>query len=84
MKQFVLDGEKILTREDLYKTIREEWALENCIGSNLDALHDVLTDEREVTVEIRNGELLKEHLGNYADALCYMLECTDSVTLVKA
>ncbi len=83
MKQYLIDGEAILTRDDLYRIVREEWKLENCFGSNLDALHDALTDEPAVTVEIRHADALKEHLGNYADALFYMLESTESVTLIR-
>ena len=44
MKSVILDGEVILTREDLHKALREGLAFPEWYGNNLDALHDVLTE----------------------------------------
>ena len=67
MKQIVIDGESILTRLDLHKTLREGLQFPEWYGNNLDALHDVLTDCNEETyIKIRNHALLEEHLSDYA------------------
>ena len=67
MKHVILDGESILTRDDLHKALREGLAFPEWYGNNLDALHDVLTDCREKTViGLVDLPILEDHLGDYA------------------
>ena len=74
MKSVILDGEVILTREDLHKALREGLAFPEWYGNNLDALHDVLTDCREKTViALADLPILEEHLGDYAVYLLRVL-----------
>ena len=75
MKHVILDGESILTRDDLHKALREGLACPEWYGNNLDALHDVLTDVREKTViGIVDLSIMEEHLGDYTVYLMRVLD----------
>lgn len=74
MKSVILDGEILFTREDVHAALREGLAFPEWYGSNLDALHDVLTDCHEKTViGITDLPLLEAHLGDYAVYLLRVL-----------
>lgn len=74
MGKLVIDGNKIESREQLFGSLREQLGAEELIGSNLDALYDILTQKAEVPeVEIRNYGALCEHLGAYAQRLLRVL-----------
>ena len=79
MQSVILDGELLLTREDVHKTLREGLSFPEWYGNNLDALHDVLTDRMEEThIELKNRALLEEHLGDYAVYLLrVMTDCAE-------
>ena len=79
MQSVILDGELLLTREDVHKTLREGLSFPEWYGNNLDALHDVLTDRMEETyIELKNRALLDEHLGDYAVYLLrVMTDCAE-------
>ena len=79
MQNVILDGELLLTREDVHNTLRTELRFPEWYGNNLDALHDVLTDRMEEThIELKNRTLLDEHLGDYAVYLLRVLtDCAE-------
>ncbi len=67
-KKIVIDGAKIRDRAGLFATVKAQLGDEAFLGSNLDALHDVLSAKKEpVRVELRDVESLRESLGSYAD-----------------
>ena len=68
MREAVLDGGRISSREALH-TALAEW-----YGRNLDALMDCLTDlGEELTLRLTGREALEEALGPYAHALLRVL-----------
>ena len=85
MKSVILDGESILTREDLHKALREGLSFPEWYGNNLDALHDVLTDCREKTViALVDIPIMEEHLGDYAVYLQRVLkDCAEENTMLR-
>ena len=75
MQSVILDGELLLTREDVHKALREGLAFPEWYGNNLDALHDVLTERTEdMSIKLTNRVLLEEHLGDYAVYLLRVLQ----------
>ncbi len=65
MTHIVLDGSAIRDREGLHTLLAERLALPAWYGRNLDALHDCLTDLKDVTVVLRNADVLAGSLGDY-------------------
>lgn len=70
MKKCILDGERIVHKNQLHDTLAGSLGFPEWYGRNLDALYDCLTDAGEET-EIRfwNQDALESHLGNYAKDL---------------
>ena len=67
MTHIILDGSAIRDRADLHALLEARLALPDWYGKNLDALHDCLTDLRDVTVVLRNAGAMTEALGDYGD-----------------
>ena len=59
-----LDGNVILNKNDLHKSLKEQLNLPNYYGNNLDALDEILEDYN-VTINIVNSYLLETHLDSY-------------------
>lgn len=75
MKIVLLDGEKIRTAKEMHAVFAETLFLPDYFGSNLDALHDVLTDIREeIGVVAVNTPLLQENLGRRWRPFCRLME----------
>lgn len=73
-RKIEIDGNSIGCREDLFASLREQLASEDFIGSNLDALYDVLTESPEpIEVEFRDMGKLRAALGGYTDRLLRVL-----------
>ena len=67
MTHIVIDGAAIRDREGLHGLLAERLDLPAWYGRNLDALHDCLTDLREVTVVLRNAGAMTAALKDYGD-----------------
>lgn len=67
MTHIVLDGSAIRDREGLHALLAERLSLPEHYGRNLDALHDCLTDKRDVTVFLRNAGAMTAALGGYGE-----------------
>lgn len=66
----ILDGREIRDREALHDVLAASLGLPDWYGRNLDALYDCLTETgEEAEICLRNEDVLREHLGKYADAL---------------
>ena len=74
MKYALIDGNVIASMEEIHCTLSEQLAFPDWYGSNLDALHDCLTDLSEETViAVLHGESLSEVLGIGYVRLCRVL-----------
>ncbi len=81
MKEILIDGNHIHNRKDLYRILRDQLASDHFTGNNLDALYDILTEQREpVQARIVNPQALREALGDYLDKLLRVL--IDSAKIV--
>ncbi len=67
---YELDCALMTDRSGAHEYLKLQLQLPEYYGKNLDALYDLLsTDEREVTISIKNSQLLEENLGGYGDML---------------
>lgn len=74
-KKIVIDAKQIQSRKELFACLKEQLGAQDFIGNNLDALHDVLTEQKEpVEVELRGLDELRASLGAYADRFLRVLE----------
>lgn len=64
MEEKIIDCTKIHTREDLHKVFREILGFPDWYGSNLDALHDCLT-EVSGKVRLSDWDAAEIRLGDY-------------------
>ncbi|MBE6598318.1 MAG: barnase inhibitor [Ruminococcaceae bacterium] len=70
MKEIIIDGGKIHTKDELHDAFAVGLGFPEWYGRNLDALHDCLTDIREdVFIKIEDFDDLEEHLPVYARIL---------------
>ena len=75
MKEIILDGRELQSMEEIHKLFKEELALPEYYGFNLDALYDVLTEHMEdVKIVIRNRLRFVLSLGKRYSRLMRMLE----------
>ena len=71
---WIIDGKAVQTREDVYNTAVRAMSPPEWFGRNLDALWDLLTDLCDpLTVVVIETDLLREHLGSFADTLLKLL-----------
>ena len=79
MNRIIIDGSRIGSREEFFEALRQQIGAGLLIGSNLDALSDVLTSLSQHTViEIRGQQQLAESLGDYWKKVLWMLnDCLD-------
>lgn len=60
MKEIVLDGKKLLEREEAQEYLKKKFSFPDHYGKNLDALHDCLCELTDVHIVIKRAELLHE------------------------
>ena len=73
LKTVFLNGTELTGMADVHHVFAEELKFPATYGSNLDALHDLLTEPREAIVLLRDQALLREVLGDGYDALMQVL-----------
>ena len=74
MKQAILDGRLIQSRQQVHASFARQLDLPAWYGANLDALHDCLTSMKdEVRVVLAHPDLLEKTLGSWLNALRRML-----------
>ena len=71
--KYVLDGKKMVSREETHKYLKETFGFPEYYGENLDALHDCLTEMDDLEVEILNADDMLEALGDYGKKLFKLL-----------
>ena len=72
--KYVLDGKKMVSREETHAYLKETFGFPDYYGNNLDALHDCLTEMGEMEVEIENTAEMLAALGRYGEILLQVLE----------
>lgn len=76
-KRVTLSGNKMTSKEVLHTYLAKKLAFPAYYGKNLDALHDCLTERSTpLHITVTYTDRLKEHLGDYGDALLQMLQDT--------
>ena len=65
--KYILDGKRMISREETHLYLKETFGLPAYYGKNLDALYDCLTEMQDVEVEWQNTEVMREALGRYAE-----------------
>lgn len=80
----LIDGNKIKTKEDFYKKIRQDLSLPEYFGNNLDALFDVLTERNDsIVFEFFSFDLLEENLGrSFLSGLLRLLEDIEASAII--
>ena len=67
MKEITINCCAFLSRSDLHRVLADALAFPDHYGSNLDALHDCLTEIAEETIiSLANWKDAEEKLGTYA------------------
>ena len=79
MNRIIIDGSCIGSREEFFEALRQQIGADLLIGSNLDALYDMLTSLTVHTViEIHDETKLAAVLGDYWKKVLWMLnDCLD-------
>lgn len=85
MQYVFLDGSRILSYADLHAAFTAVLTPDEGCGSNIDALHDVLTDRVEpIGIVIVNEASLREHLGRRANGFFRLLRDLQADGAVRA
>ena len=71
--KYVLDGKKMVSREETHAYLKETFGFPDYYGKNLDALHDCLEEMGEIEVEFINADDMLAALGKYGELLMQML-----------
>jgi RNAse (barnase) inhibitor barstar len=73
--EILLDGNLILNKESLFKTLKEQISSDEFYGNSLDALWDVLSYGIDsLVVTIKNRKELEINLGDYFNKLIDLFE----------
>ena len=75
MKSLVIDGQFMNSKKSLYRHLEHVFSLPCYFGNNLDALWDILNEEKEETeIIFINTNQAHEKLGSYGEKLIQLLE----------
>ena len=81
MKDILIDGRSLTSRDQLHAQLREELELPDWYGGNLDALADCLSDlSVPVTLTVTNTRALEERFGLWASSLQKLLRRAECET----
>lgn len=69
-KNYVIDASLFTSKKQAHDVMKEVFSDFEYYGSNLDALHDVLTSiTKDVIITVKNLESAKAVIGTYSDTL---------------
>jgi len=75
MKEIRLDGDKMLDKASAHAYLKQELALPDYYGENLDALWDCLSTEASLMkITICKSEAIIKRLGSYGESILSVLE----------
>ena len=72
--KYILDGKKMVSREEAHAYLKETFGFPDYYGKNLDALHDCLTEQKDVEIEVQHEEEMRAALGKYGEKLMQVLD----------
>lgn len=72
--KYILDGRKMVSREEAHAYLKETFGFPDYYGKNLDALHDCLTEQKDVEIEVQHEEEMLAALGKYGEKLMQVLD----------
>ena len=72
--KYILDGKKMVSREETHQYLKETFGFPDYYGKNLDALHDCLTEQKDVEIEVQHEEEMLAALGKYGEKLMQVLD----------
>ena len=72
--KYILDGKKMVSREETHAYLKETFGFPDYYGKNLDALHDCLTEQKDVEIEVQHEEEMLAALGKYGEKLMQGLD----------
>ena len=72
--KYILDGKKMVSKEETHKYLKETFGFPEHYGNNLDALHDCLMERNVMEIEVENEEEMLEALGKYGEKLMQLLD----------
>ena len=70
----ILDGKKMVSREETHQYLKETFGFPEYYGKNLDALHDCLSEMTDVEIEVQHAEEMLAALGRYGELLMQVLD----------
>ena len=71
---YILDGRMMVSREEAHAYLKETFGFPDYYGKNLDALHDCLTEQKDVEIEVQHEEEMLAALGKYGEKLMQVLD----------
>ena len=72
--KYILDGKKMVFREETHQYLKETFGFPDYYGKNLDALYDCLTEQKDLEIEVQYKEEMLAALGKYGEKLLQVLE----------
>ncbi len=74
-KYYSIDASLFTSKEEVHNVLKKVFEGSEYYGSNLDALHDVLTSVcRDVKISLRGLEDSRQFIGEYADGIRQVFE----------
>ncbi len=78
MKEFIIDGRKMTTQDELFKHLSELMWFPNYFGNNIDALWDILTQVSDETeIHFINVDIFLDEMDTYALKVIRMFKMLD-------
>ena len=71
--KYILDGRKMVSKEETHKYLKETFGFPEHYGNNLDALYDCLMERNVMEIEVEHVEEMLAALGKYGEKLMQVL-----------
>ena len=71
--KYILNGKKMVSKEETHAYLKETFGFPEHYGSNLDALHDCLMERNVLEIEVEHEEEMLAALGKYGEKLMQVL-----------
>ena len=72
--KYILDGKKMVSKEETHAYLKEIFGFPEYYGNNLDALHDCLMERNVMEIEVEHEEEMLAALGKYGEKLMQVLD----------